>query len=72
MVRSVNRVYNAPLRQRKVNKDRGLTMPEHCTFAFAALYNGPLLAPINPENVRPKCVTGRKCQNHGFHAHGTR
>jgi len=45
-VHAVNRVYNGPCRQRKVNEFRGFTMPEHCTFALAALYNalhnGPL------------------------------
>jgi len=56
-VRSVNRVHNGPCRQRKVNEFRGLTMAEHCAFAFAALYNalhnGPL-ARLNPDTVRPK------------------
>jgi len=41
-VRSVNRVYNGPFRQRKVNKDRGFAMPEHCTFGLFALYIGHL------------------------------
>ena len=59
-VGTLNRVYNAPFRQRKVNKVRGLTMPEHCTFAFAALYNGPLLAQMIPEMVRPKNDSVRK------------
>jgi len=38
----MNGVYNAPFRQCKVNNYRGFTRLEHCTFAFAALYNGPL------------------------------
>jgi len=39
----MNRLHNAPSRQRKVNEFRGLTMPEHCAFTFVALHNGPVL-----------------------------
>jgi hypothetical protein len=39
-VRSVNRVYNGPMQQRKVTYFERVTIAEHCTFALAALYNG--------------------------------